>query len=384
MLFDDKKMAIKEGRLLPNDSTIELRDTTRTGSQNWTFRHFPSGATLRTIDFRRRLLITEHDGVATTVNFKYSTEGAMITGLCAAENYIMGGTRFPMSTFSIEPGSGELHLTPIGGQPNAFYCLDDHSAVATYPRGNVFLTKANGEAMSEIVGDPAIVARPSAIAISTNRRYIWVSGTPGYGRRGTGALLYKAESPIVAAMEMPAITSRRARIDGRSFSSAAEMADGEWAIATSPDAGTGGEEYSGGAALYVLDLDDGMRTRAVQLAFRAKRIEQLISVGDGNICGIADGRRIFYLSRTDDSAHVTFELEPSEGQPIGAQGVNNLLLKEDGDVIYIFSEGAKIFDCSTGTIKKSTSFTSPVTAAGAYLKGRLFVGRGGRMIGIRL
>lgn len=381
---------LAQGRIsqqLPDGSPTQP-SAVLTGAQNLVHRQFPSGRRLVSLDLRKGELVTQDAaGKAHRVRFRYETDGAALTYVCATEaGQVCGGTRFPMALFTLDPAASApgFRYQPLARQPNLIVPVGGQLYVAAYPGGMLFEQALSGSGFGPAAERLAMVAprvnRPHAMVVQPRTGQVIMGGTPEYGHAGGGLMFWRRQADGRPAVQT--LPDRRL-VPGHSAQSMLLLSGGGLLVGTTRQAGTGGEQAGvASAVLYLLDpasadkkvLWSGMPVPGVT------EITDLVEGDDGLVYGIAGSRWLF---RFNPRTRQLVGKPENFGRGLGAaavfaQGTRAFVKVPQapgrvGGIHVLLLDGvARLNPQGTPLLERVATSPVEITAGGAHAGGRIY------------
>lgn len=365
-----------------------------TGAQNLVHRSFPSGRRLESFDLQRRELVTrDAAGQTQQVSFRYETDGAALTHVCATDaGQVCGGARFPMALFRFDPSAGRdgFQYRSLPRQPNVIVAHGERLYVGGYPGGSLFelpLEPVEGaEDLRRLAAVAPRINRPHALVVQAGEGQVIMGGTPEYGHTGGGLLFWRRgarDGSVIHTMPHQQL------VPGHSTQSLLLLADGRLLGGTTRQAGTGGE--AGGAPSAMLYLLDPASAEPRVLwsgtpVPGATEITDLVQGDDGLVHGIAGSRWLFRFdpqSRRLVGGVVNFGRRL--GASVFAQGTRAFVRvpatagRQGGIYVLLLDGIARLDPASPRLLERVASSPVEITAGGAHADGRIYFAAGSHL-----
>lgn len=352
-----------------------------TGAQNLTDRDFPSRRRLVELDMDAHKLVTrDASGQNKEVTFKYDTEGALLTFVCAMDDgTVCGGTRFPMHTFVQGKDSDTFDSKRIDRQPNIIVPVGNRMYVGAYPDGKLLQEKEAGKnEFEEVLNAHPSVNRPHALVARLGGAQMVMAGTPEYGMTGGGMVFWNRDSGEKVQLDHTQI------IANHSVQSLIEMTDGTLVGGTTIKPGTGGvTKAASSAEIFLMDPN----TREVRWhgapVEGAQTITDLTLTPDGLVYGIADSVSLFVFNPNNQQIVTVNRFGKEHGPSVFAQGTRAFVkttapsatAKAGEQSLYLLlSNGIARIDTATHQLSRVMNAPSKITVGGAAANGQIYYG----------
>lgn len=350
-----------------------------TGNQDLFHRNFPDGKILVSLDLQEKKL-TVKDAVSNaekTVDFDYSSEGALVMGVGAAPNgTIVGGAAFPMRFFSFNPKEKTIRHLPAYGQFNAMAGSNDRFYFGVYPQGALLEWNPSSSWINtrkEVVSNPQWLAasvlsthRPHRILATADNNTIIMSGTPEYGYTGGGLLLWnkkRSESKLLTDSML---------IQDQSTMSMVSLPGNKIAGGTTTMPGTGGEKKAKEAELYILNLVTNKIEWHAALLPGVQDYSDLYLGKNGLIYGIADLKIFFVFDPQKKQIIHQENVEEKFGKTAWAQSPRIFVKGKNEECYILFAKGIVQVDNRSYTLAMIAESPVPVETGGDYLDGKIY------------
>lgn len=370
----------KASALSPEDKTAPSSLTT--GAQNLTDREFPSKRRLVELDMDAHKLVTrDASGQNREVTFKYESEGALLTFVCAMDDgTVCGGTRFPMHTFLQAKDSTTFDSKKIERQPNIIVPVGKRMYVGAYPDGKLLQEKEEGKnEFEEVLSARPSVNRPHALVARQGGAQMVMAGTPEYGMTGGGMVFWNRDSGEKEQLDHTQL------IPDHSVQALIELADGTLMGGTTVKPGTGGvTKASSSAEVFLMDPNTKQVRWHGAPVEGAQTITDLTLTPEGLVYGLADSVNLFVFNPGDQQVVTVNRFSREFGPSVFAQGTRAFVkttapsaadAKPGGQSVYLLlSNGIARIDTATHQLSRVMNAPSKITVGGAAANGRIYFG----------
>jgi hypothetical protein len=361
------------------------------GSQGLFHREFPDGKKIKELDLLERKIVVEDPKTNTekTVDFDYSSDGALIMGVGTSPNgTIAGGTAFPMRFCNYKPKTGKIINVEAYDQFNALARQGNRFYFAAYPTGSLLewdpskpwiKTKEGEKTNPLLLADESLyIHRPHRLLAYTDGKTIIMSGTPQYGYTGGGLLFWDRKKKTSVSLQDSAV------ILDQSTMSMVALPGGKFLGGTTTSPGTGGEKKAKEAVLYVMDLATKRVEWSEALLHGTQTYSDLFLGPDGLVYGIADLKKFFVFDPVKCLIVYQQDAETSFGRTVSYQSPRIFVSGPNREIYLIFARC--IVRVERGSFKLIMVAESPVTinAGGDYLDGRIYFVSGSHICSYKL
>ncbi len=352
------------------------------GPQSLFHRKFPNGERIKALDLMNRRLVIEKNRRETMVlRFNYSTEGSLIISVgVSPDGTIYGGTYMSAHFFRYDPNSDRLWNRPCYGQWNTLASQNKKCFIGGYPRGFLLEwdpfqswipTKRNNSACNPTFrceGSPEVY-RPHKILPHLDGKTIILAGTPDYGRTGGGLMFWDRKTQTVELLKHTQIVPYQATKSLVSLSSDLILGG----TTTAP--GTGGVRKAKQAELYIMSVSTKKVLWHQPVLPNVDEYTDLCMGRNGLAYGIAD-RKVFFVFDVDRRKIICQKRIPGQ---IPYQQGPRVFIRGPSCVYMLLSDRIARIDPETHKILTIATSPVPITAGGAFLRGRIYFGSGSRL-----
>ena len=364
---------------------------------------FPDGKILKSVDMWDRTFTVEDPatGAKHAVGFKYTSEGAHLTGVAVApDNSVWGGAAFPMSFFNFQPGSSSWARRKALGQWNCVLNAGGLCYIGAYTNGYLQEWDPTGPWVNTEPGkagcNPRVLAkchpdidRPHCLILHRATDTVVMGGIPGYGYTGGGLLFHERRTGENTLVKHEAI------LPWHSTMSLAELPDGRLLGGTTTRAGTGGEQKAVEAELYIMDMA-GRKIAWHRAVFPgAQEYSQLSPGPRGLVYGLAsflvfepqrmwEPKRFFVFD--PETGEVAHQSDPCDefGPFCYQQGQRKIVQAPDGRTFLLFKRCVAEIDPVSFKLTKAAEVTTDIFSGGDMLGDRIYFSNGSHLCSCRI
>ncbi len=364
-----------------------------TGTQGLFHTTFSDGTILKTLDLVNRTLVTENPKTKKTssVNFNYSSDGAIVMGVgTAPDGTITGGTAFPMRFFNYNHKTDQWINRHAIGQFNALANQDNKVFFGVYSGG--FLIEWDPSRPWKAITDrressnplfltnvsPTII-RPFRLVAHPDGKTLIMSGTPQYGATGGGLLFWdhKTKKRVLLTDEQV--------VKDQSNMSLAPLNNGKLMGGTTTTPGTGGEKKAVEAVIYIMDMASKKMEWQKVLFPGAQEYSDLRRMPNGMVYGIKDKKVFFVFDPVKRVLVHEEDLVPKFGRTTAEQSPRIFVSGPKGEVYMLFNDGAIVqIDAKSYALRQIATAPSKIKAGGDYADGRIFFVSGSHLLSYKL
>ncbi len=352
------------------------------GRQGLNYKHFPDGKRISELDFeKRRLNIKDDLGAVRELDFRYESQGAYIMSVgLGPKGTICGGTTHPKYFFNYDPETKQLTSRSCQGQWNTLAVQKDKLFIGSYIKGQLMewdpLKEWNPTKQNQLDGNPFIdhecspdIYRPYRLLVHADGKTIIMAGSPDYGYTGGGLLFWNSDSGTFQQLD------HRQIVPNHSTRSLVSLDKNMILGGTTITPGTGGVTKAENAVLYLMDFSTKEILWRRNVISGSEDYSDLCLAQNGLVYGIAD-RSIFFVYNPFAAESNALIFKGKIGMPIPYQQGQRIFVKSPDDVYMLCKNGiGKIDSQNYKNIEFKTS-PEPITAGGAYFKGRIYFAGG--------
>lgn len=371
---------LNEGNATPYDKKMPALVKQKTGTQDTILKQFPDGRTLvefNTLERYYRISSAEDSGETKKIPFDYKTGGARVYILVRdQEKHIYGGTGHPLRFFKMDHQTGEIKhygLDGYNGHFNDAIIVENELYAGLYSSGTIVhydlaapIHGSKGINPRVLTERDPIVGRPHAIIASPDKRYIYMGGTPGYGKTGGGLVIWDRQTSSVSTILHEALPK------WQSIMALKSLADGRLVFGTTTAPGTSGEQLAKAASVGVLDPVEKKLIHSFTITPDQSAIKDIMVDASGKVHGLTiNGIYFVYDPKANILLHQE-NLAKHYGYPAGMQGPRILFALEDKTIVAVFQNN--LVEISPETYKHALIAPTPESISVS------FVGKEGEVI----
>ncbi len=363
-----------------------------TDTQALFHKKFPDGSEATSVDLaeRKMTIIDANTSQPRTVNFDYSSEGAVIMATAVApDGTISGGTAFPMRSFSYNPKNDTMVNRPAYGQWNTVAPTTDRFFVGGYPRGfllewdtskpwvNTDRDKPESNPKFLYSASPDVYRTHSTVPLADGSQVI-MAGTPDYGLTGGGLLFWDRKAG------KPTVIKHTELLPNQSTFSMIELPGGKILGGSTTTAGTGGQKIAEQGELYILDI----ATKKIEWhapLIPGTQTYLSFAKGPGNlIYGIADRKTFFVFDPAKREIIQKQDIQGDLGSITASQQGPRIFIAASNQLYLLLADGIAKIDTTTHKASRVAKSPTPIEGGGDYHNGRIYYSDGSHLYSYQL